>query len=656
MLRDYFRKPEDPGKDFGGEWSGTAENRRGSEEPESAGERKTGFFYKKPRVPDGMFRKCESCGKMVYEEDVQEAFFCCPECGKHFRIDPRTRIRLVTDRNSFEEWEEELAGGNPLDFPEYEEKRKRLQESTGLKEAVITGTAKIAGQRIAIGAMSPDFLMGSMGTAVGEKITRMIERATKERLPVILFCCSGGARMQEGIFSLMQMAKTSQALKRHDEAGLLYVSVLTDPTTGGVTASFAMLGDVILAEPGALIGFAGARVIRQTIGGRLPEGFQSAEFLQKHGFVDRIVRREQMRRTLAVILKSSVVAVTDQDAKSLRAAVTDQSAKSLQAAEVADQDAKNSESVAATDQDAKSLQAAEVADQDVKSPRAAVDTDQDAKSLRVAAATDQDAKKSPWERVLTARDSSRPYSSDYINHIFDGFMELHGDRLCGDDRAVVGGIAAIGKQYVTVIGQQKGRNTKENRIRNFGMMNPEGYRKALRLMKQAEKFRRPILLFVDTPGAFCGVEAEERGQGEAIARNLFEMAGMTVPILSVVIGEGGSGGALALAMANEVWMLENSVYSVLSPEGFAAILWKDGKRAPQAAEVMKLTAEELKSSSIIEKVIPERTPADKDDMEELAIVLRKEIEIFLKRYREKSPQEISDERYQRFRKIGVPDD
>ena len=680
MLRDYFRKQEDPGKDFSGDWGESAENGHSSEEPESAGEKKTGFFYKKPRVPDGMFRKCVSCGKMVYEEDVRDAFFCCPECGKHFRIDPRTRIRFVTDRNSFEEWDEELAGGTPLDFPEYEEKRKRLQESTGLKEAVITGAAKIAGQRIAIGAMSPDFLMGSMGTAVGEKITRMIERATEERLPVILFCCSGGARMQEGIFSLMQMAKTSQALKRHDEAGLLYVSVLTDPTTGGVTASFAMLGDVILAEPGALIGFAGARVIRQTIGGRLPEGFQSAEFLQKHGFVDRIVRREQMRRTLAVILKSSVVAVdADQDAKSLRAAVTDQSATSLQAAEVADQDAKNSESVAATDQDAKSLQTAEVTDQDAKSLQeavadqdvkslqaavtdqdakslwAAVDTDQDAKSLQVTV-TDQDAKKSPWERVLTARDSSRPYSSDYINHIFDGFMELHGDRLCGDDRAVIGGIAAIGKQYVTVIGQQKGRNTKENRIRNFGMMNPEGYRKALRLMKQAEKFRRPILLFVDTPGAFCGVEAEERGQGEAIARNLFEMAGMTVPILSVVIGEGGSGGALALAMANEVWMLENSVYSVLSPEGFAAILWKDGKRAPQAAEVMKLTAEELKSSGIIEKVIPERTPADKDDMEELAIVLRKEIEIFLKRYREKSPGKISDERYQRFRKIGAPDD
>lgn len=555
----------------------------------------------KPHVPDGMFRKCESCGKTVYEEDVKNTYFCCPRCGKHFRIDPYTRIRLITDRESFEEWDAELTGEDPLQFPEYEEKLKYLQESTGLREAVITGQAKIAGQKTAIGVMSPDFLMGSMGTAVGEKITRMIERATKERLPVILFCCSGGARMQEGIFSLMQMAKTSQALKRHDAAGLLYVSVLTDPTTGGVTASFAMLGDVILAEPGALIGFAGARVIRQTIGGRLPEGFQSAEFLQKHGFVDRIVKREQMKRTLAVILKSSRCPEKEQKEHIRETSVEEK------------------------------LQAG------------------------LTEIPENGILKSAWDRVLTARDGSRPYSSDYISNIFDGFIELHGDRLYGDDRAVIGGIAAVGKQYVTVIGQQKGRNTKENRIRNFGMMNPEGYRKTLRLMKQAEKFHRPIILFVDTPGAFCGVEAEERGQGEAIARNLFEMAGLTVPVLSIVIGEGGSGGALALAVANEVWMLENSVYSVLSPEGFAAILWKDGKRASQAAEVMKLTAQELKDAGVVEKVIPESRPADKEDMEELAEVLRKEIRIFLQRYQRKLPEEISDERYRRFRNLGVPE-
>lgn len=260
---------------------------------------------KKPQVPDGMFRKCDSCGKMIYEDDIRENWYCCPECGKHFRIDPWKRIALAADRDSFEEWDAGLVSGDPLQFPEYEEKLNTLREQTGLSDAVVTGCASIRGIRTAIGVMSPDFMMGSMGTEVGERITRLIERATQERLPMILFCCSGGARMQEGIFSLMQMAKTSQALKRHDEAGLLYVSVLTDPTTGGVTASFAMLGDVILAEPGAMIGFAGARVIRQTIGQKLPEGFQSAEFLLKHGFIDRIVKREQMRKTLAVILQSS---------------------------------------------------------------------------------------------------------------------------------------------------------------------------------------------------------------------------------------------------------------------------------------------------------------------------------------------------------------
>ena len=297
---------------------------------------------------------------------------------------------------------------------------------------------------------------------------------------------------------------------------------------------------------------------------------------------------------------------------------------------------------------------------------------------------------SAWDRVQAARSMTRPVSGDYINAVFDRFMELHGDRLYGDDRAVIGGIAQIGERYVTVIGEQKGRSTKENKLRNFGMPNPEGYRKALRLMKQAEKFGRPIILFVDTPGAFCGVEAEERGQGEAIARNLFELAGLTVPVLSIIIGEGGSGGALALAMANEVWMLENSVYSILSPEGFAAILWKNGKRAAEAAEVMKMTAAELEELGVIDKVlaeseeleeVPEREQAeltekqktknllpksqlataqkerkadtlitaDRARMDSLARRLRAEVVDFLERYEGKTGEEIREERYKKFR-------
>lgn len=260
---------------------------------------------------------------------------------------------------------------------------------------------------------------------------------------------------------------------------------------------------------------------------------------------------------------------------------------------------------------------------------------------------------SAWTRVENARDKKRPYTSDYINAIFDGFLELHGDRYYGDDRAVIGGIASIEGRYVTVIGQQKGRSVKEMQHRNYGMPNPEGYRKALRLMKQAEKFGRPIIMFVDTPGAFPGMEAEERGQGEAIARNLYEMSSLKVPVLSIVIGEGGSGGALALAVANEVWMMENSIYSILSPEGFAAILWKDGKKAKEAAEVMKLTAEDLLDGGMIEKVIREEEPAHYEKMEELAFEMKEEILDFLSRYQSMTPEEVVNQRYERFRKMGT---
>lgn len=258
---------------------------------------------------------------------------------------------------------------------------------------------------------------------------------------------------------------------------------------------------------------------------------------------------------------------------------------------------------------------------------------------------------SAWDRVQIARSSDRAYTQDYINGVFDQFMKLHGDRLYRDDGAIVSGIASIEGQFVTVIGQQKGRNLKENEKRNFGMPYPEGYRKALRMMRQAEKFHRPIICFIDTPGAFCGMEAEERGQGEAIARNLYEMAGLTVPILSIVIGEGGSGGALALGVANEVWMLENATYSVLSPEGFASILWKDSKRAAEAAETMKITASELCKLGIIEKVIKEDEAVTNENCQDICEKMREGILTFLKKYSGMKAEDIVNERYERFRKF-----
>lgn len=260
-------------------------------------------------------------------------------------------------------------------------------------------------------------------------------------------------------------------------------------------------------------------------------------------------------------------------------------------------------------------------------------------------------KLTPWEKVRLARRLERPTSIDFINQIFDTFLELHGDRYFADDSAVIGGLATFNNKSITVIGQQKGRNLKENQKRNYGMPSPEGYRKALRLMKQAEKFNRPIVLFIDTPGAFCGIEAEQRGQGEAIAKNLFEISNLQVPILSIVIGEGGSGGALAFGVSNEVWMLENSVYSIISPEGFASIMYKDNKRAPEAAELMKLTPEDLLSLGIIEKIIPEPSNLNTETMEDVINSLKLGITNFLENYKTLSKEEITAHRYNRFRNI-----
>ena len=512
---------------------------------------------------------------MVYKEDVISNAYACPKCGGYFRISAKRRIKMIADEGSFKEWFTGIENNNPLDYPDYPQKIENLKEKTRLDEAILIGEATIGGIRTVIGAMDTRFLMASMGYVVGEKITRTFEEATRQKLPVILFCCSGGARMQEGIISLMQMAKTSAAIKRHSKAGLLYTSVLTDPTTGGVTASFAMLGDIILAEPGSLIGFAGPRVIEQTIGQKLPEGFQRPEFLLDHGFLDGIAERGSMKEVLSLILKMH-----------------------------------------STREQYKEFPKETVA--------RAIDT-----FWKKEKTKENQKNFTAWDRVKISRSNDRPSAAEYIDTIFDDFMEFHGDRGVKDDAAIIGGIATLDGQPVTVIGIRKGHTTKENIRCNFGMPSPEGYKKALRLMKQAEKFGRAVITFVDTPGAFCGLEAEERGQGEAIARNLLEISDLKVPVLSIVIGEGGSGGALALAVGNEVWMMENATYTILSPEGFASILWKDSKKAPEAAEVMKVTAAHLKELGIIERIIPEEHPASKETLPEIAEYMKIRMKQFL---------------------------
>lgn len=548
-----------------------------------------------PEVPEGLMRKCNQCGKAIIAEDAEQGYYICPKCGGYFHVPAYRRLDMILDEGSFQEWNETMPEQNPMEYRGYPEKLAAMKARTGLDEAVVTGKGSIHGTETVIGVCDGRFLMASMGENVGEKIACAVERATEEQLPVILFCCSGGARMQEGITSLMQMAKTSAALKRHSDAGLLYISVLTDPTTGGVTASFAMLGDIILAEPGALIGFAGPRVIEQTIRQKLPKGFQRAEFLLEHGFLDAIVERPRMRKVLGDLLQMHGKAAWEE--------------QSQEAAE-----SKASEN--RTEKSHVSVQ-----------------------------------KKEAWDRVLLSRKKDRPVGSDYIQALFTNFQEFHGDRLYGDDSAIIGGIASFGDRAVTVIAQEKGSSTRENIQRNFAMPKPDGYRKALRLMKQAEKFHRPVICFVDTPGAFCGIEAEERGQGEAIARNIYEMSALKVPLLTVIIGEGGSGGALALATSDEVWMLENAIYSILSPEGFASILWKDSTKAKEAAKVMKLTSDCLKEQGIVDNVISEPEGFSSENLYLVTGPMEEEIKRFLNQYGNMLEEELTEHRYQRFRKM-----
>ena len=548
-----------------------------------------------PEVPEGLMRKCNQCGKAIIAEDAEQGYYICPKCGGYFHVPAYRRLDMILDEGSFQEWNETMPEQNPMEYRGYPEKLAAMKARTGLDEAIVTGKGSIHGTETVIGVCDGRFLMASMGENVGEKIACAVERATEEQLPVILFCCSGGARMQEGITSLMQMAKTSAALKRHSDAGLLYISVLTDPTTGGVTASFAMLGDIILAEPGALIGFAGPRVIEQTIRQKLPKGFQRAEFLLEHGFLDAIVERSRMRKVLGNLLQMHGKAAWEEQ----------------------------------------SQEAAELKSSEDRTEKSHVSVQ----------------KKEAWDRVLLSRKKDRPVGSDYIQALFTNFQEFHGDRLNGDDSAIIGGIASFGDRAVTVIAQEKGRSTRENIQRNFAMPKPDGYRKALRLMKQAEKFHRPVICFVDTPGAFCGIEAEERGQGEAIARNIYEMSALKVPILTVIIGEGGSGGALALATSDEVWMLENAIYSILSPEGFASILWKDSTKAKEAAKVMKLTSDCLKEQGIVDNVISEPEGFSRENLYLVTGPMEEEIKRFLNQYGNMLEEELTEHRYQRFRKM-----
>lgn len=623
------------------------------------------------QLPEAKWRKCAHCGFTHDDAQVRAGGWKCPSCGRLYRMSSDERIESIFDAGSFHEMDMDLPETDPLDFPDFDSIIARAQERSGKSEGVRCGTGLIEGIEIAAGVMETSFMMGSMGHVVGEKLARMVEYATNHKLPVVIFCASGGARMQEGLASLMQMAKVSAAIEAHSRAGLLFISVITDPTTGGVTASFATLGDMILAEPQALIGFAGRRVIQDTIKQTLPDDFQSAEFALEHGLIDAIVERTEMRETLASILRLHGLGNADDgaignsngnedkgscadscaDADSERPDRSDPPARGT-IRNLMDGLSGLADSVGQAIGEQTSyasmwwaLRNKGVAD--LPSTRPATSN----LNIPVPGAKPKqpDAPNRAWESVQLARNAKRPTSLYYIASMVDGFIELHGDRAFADDGAIVGGIGRINGRPVTVIAEEKGADLKSRIARNFGCPQPEGYRKAQRLMKQAEKFGRPIVCLVDTQGAFCGREAEERGMGNAISESLALMSSLTVPVVTVVVGEGGSGGALALAVANRVAMQENAVYSVLSPEGFASILWKDGSRAPEAAEVMKMSAADALSMGMIEDVIPEGAAPAHENPDQAAAAVWLYVTTALDELCQLTPEELRTQRYERFR-------
>ncbi|MFF5264670.1 carboxyltransferase subunit alpha [Actinomadura viridis] len=520
---------------------------------------------------------CPACRSPQYGRRLARDLDVCPVCAAHLRVGAESRLRQLLDPGTAVPLQS-TAGTpyDPLGFHDtlpYPERLRRARDASGIDEAVVSAAGEIGGHPLVVAAMDFAFLGGSLGMAAGRRLCDAAAAALERRVPLLTVTASGGARMQEGIFSLRQMARISAAFARLDDAGVLTITLVTDPTYGGVAASVATLADVIVAEPHARMGFAGPRVVRQVTRTELPPGFQSAEWLAERGLIDQVVPRRSLRPVLASLLACARTSGRPRSASDRPATVDD---------DPVEDEPVDGEPVDGGPVDGEPV----VRDADLLAPA------------------------DPWERVQRARELDRPTTLDYIRSLCTDFQELRGDRTGTDCPALVGGLARFRGRTVVVMGHQKGRSVRELSARNFGMASPAGYRKAARLAGLAAKLRSPLITFVDTPGADPRAEAENGGQAGAIAANLRLMARLPVPIVSVITGEGGSGGALALAVSDRLLMLENAVYSVISPEGCAAILWRSEAAAPKAAAALRLDAAGLLRAGVVHGVVREsRTTA-----------------------------------------------
>ena len=584
------------------------------------------FRARRDVYPADLWTKCPSCETMLFNKQLDKALRVCPTCGHHFRLSAEARLELLLDQGTWAERDAGLLSVDSLGFVDqkaYPDRLAAAQTATGMRDAAVWGTGALGGTTAALCVMDFGFMGGSMGAVVGEKVTRAAEYALAARVPLVIVSASGGARMQEGTLALMQLAKTMAALERLRAAGVPYISVLSDPTTGGVFASFAAVGDVNVAEPNALIGFAGSRVSAGTIAQELPDGFQRSEFLFAHGFIDRVVTRTEMRAELIGLLHALPARELEPAAAALSPEIDTPGFRPLSflssiAKRVGERGSSPDEK------------------RDGPGPR-----------------PEGDEREAVWARVQLARNLRRPRTLEFVQAMTDDFIELHGDRFFGDDAAMVTGLARLDGRRIVVIGQQKGDDTEENIRRNFGMPHPEGYRKAMRIMELAERFGLPVVTFVDVPGAHPGPESEERGIAEAIARSIGLMSRLRTPIVTVITGEGGSGGAIAIAVGDVVIALENAVYSVISPEGCASILWRTADEAATAAVAMKMTAADQKALGVVDIVVPEPGEGAHTDPIETARRLKHIIVDRLAALEALSVDELLDTRYRRYRALGA---
>ena len=546
------------------------------------------------RVRRLMWIKCEECGKLVYYKDYKNNHYVCPRCGRAFIMNPKQRFDLLFDNLSWEKIALPTLADDPLGFADripYAERLEEARTDTGYNDAVITADGTIGGIPATICILNGEFMMGSMGRVAGECIVASAEHAIETHRPLIMVACSGGARMQENILSLMQMARTVVAINKLHAAKIPYIVLLTDPTYGGVTASFAMLGDINIAESGARIGFAGRRVIEQNIREKLPNNFQTADYLYEHGMVDMVVPRTELKDKITKIL----------------AVLTKQPHAPHEI---------NAVTPTATDK------------------------------------RDRGIGENPaYDKVLLARNENRPHFLDYIAGIVDDWTYLAGDRLFGEDAAMCGGLGFWNGFPAVIIGQEKGRDIETRQAHRFGMPNPEGYRKAQRLMRLAERFNLPVISLFDTAGAFAGAAAEERGQSQAVAASIQTGLSIKTPYIAVNVGEGGSGGAIAVGTGDRVLMLENAIYSVIAPESCASILWKDNKFKATAAAAMKLTAHDMMNMGVIDKIIPEPDGGAHTDWTTTMNNLSRAVSEQIKLLQKTSPDKLPELRAEKFMKM-----